>query len=336
MVPVIKAALWILSQLFRCLLVIRTGLFRIGLLRQHQLSRPVISVGNLTLGGVGKTPIVEFIAKALKDKGIKPAILLRGYMANNSSAQIHESDEATMLKAKLDIPVLVGKDRAQNAKMFLEHDAADVFLLDDGFQHRQLSRDLDIVAIDTTNPWGNGHLLPRGILREPKKVLSCADILILTKANLGRERIDGIKTDIIKINPKALVVEAIHHPVVFLDMRTGQEADLALVRGQKICTVCSIGAPNSFIKTLVDLEADIDGHFAFRDHHVYCDQDIERIVALCKKQGIASVVITEKDEVKIKDFIGMIPDDVRVLVLKVEISIISEEEAFLERIYHIL
>ncbi|MCK5081928.1 MAG: tetraacyldisaccharide 4'-kinase, partial [Candidatus Omnitrophica bacterium] len=217
-----------------------------------------------------------------------------------------------------------------------EKNVADVFLLDDGFQHWRLLRDIDIVAIDAMNPWGNGHLLPRGILRESKTALSRAHIFVLTKIDLGNERLVEIKSDLHAVNPKALIVEAIHKPVLFWELHSKTEFDLVTIRGQKVATVCSIGSPNSFIKTLVELEANIDEHFAFMDHHVYCAVDVERIVELCQKQGIATIVTTEKDAVKLGPFMSMFPDYISVLVLKIEISIVSGEDVFLERIYHIL
>ena len=335
-VPVVRGILWVLSQVYRFLLVIRAGCYKSGVLKCHRLSVPVVSVGNLTIGGVGKTPLVSFIAQAVKEKGSRPVILTRGYMATEALDQGQNSDEAAMLRVQLNIPVLAGVDRIKNARMFLETGGADVFLLDDGFQHWRLARAIDIVAVDATNPWGNGHFLPRGILRESKKALSRADIFVLTKSDLGRERLTGIRSDLTAVNPKALIVEAIHEPVGFSDLRLKSDLDLESIRGQKVATVCSIGSPNSFIKTLVELETDIDGHFAFMDHHIYCAKDIEDVVRLCQERGVATVMTTEKDAVKFGPFMSMLPDHIRVLALKIKISIVNGEDAFLERINRIL
>ena len=335
-VSVVKMVLWVLSWIYTFLIALRRILYKIGLFKQYQLPRPVISVGNLTVGGVGKTPLVGFITQALKEKGSQPVILMRGYMAKKKPNRGQSSDEAAMQRAKLDIPVLAGAGRVENAKMFLKKNTVDVFLLDDGFQHWRLSRDLDIVAIDATNPWGNGHVLPRGILREPKKTLSRADIFVLTKINLGRKRLAEIKTDLNMVNPKALIVESIHKPVGFSDLRSGAEFQTLSALGLKICAVCGIGSPDSFTKTLAELEADIGGHFAFMDHHTYCAEDIGSIVELCQRQEIKMIVTTEKDAVKLKPFMNMVPDDIRVLALKIEISIVNGEDVFLERIYRIL
>lgn len=335
-IPFVKAALWILSQIYWFLLALRRLFYRIGILKRHGLSLPVISVGNLTLGGVGKTPLIEYLVRILKENGFRPVVLTRGYMAKKAGHQAQGSDEAAMVEAKWHVPVLAGADRFKNAKKFMEKIPVDVFLLDDGFQHWRLGRDLDIVAIDATNPWGNGHLLPRGILREPKKALSRADIFVLTKIDLGNERLEDIRKDLAAINPKAPIVEAIHKPVLFSDLRSNDELDLASIQGERICTVCGVGSPNSFIKTLVELEADIDEHFAFLDHHVYSAADIQTMIHQCQKKGIAVLVTTEKDAVKLGAFLNLFPDSIRVLSLKIEIVIVSGEGEFLERINHLL
>lgn len=210
----VKPMLWVLSRIYLALIVLRKIFYKIGIFRCHRLSVPVISVGNLTMGGVGKTPLVEFIAQTLKKKEIRPVILMRGYMQGDTSGRSQNSDEATMLRSILaDIPVLIGADRVKNAKEFIKKNKADVFLLDDGFQHWRLSRDIDIVAIDTTDPWGNGDVLPRGILREPRTALGRADIFVLTKTDLAAKQLETLKTELRAIHPKALIVETVHKPV---------------------------------------------------------------------------------------------------------------------------
>ena len=335
-VPAIKALLWILSKIYLLILVLRRAAYQSGLFKSFKLPKPVISVGNLTMGGVGKTPLVGFLVKALKGNGSRPAVLMRGYMEQSQEGQAPQSDEAAMLETKWNVSVLAGADRVKNAQSFLQNNTADVFLLDDGFQHWRLSRDLDIVTIDATNPWGNGHVLPRGILREPKDALARADVFVLTKVDLGKEHLEEIKAELKRFNPKALVVEAIHKPVLFSDLRSGAESDFVSIRGHKICTVCGIGSPNSFIKTLVELEADIGEHFGFMDHHVYSIEDIRNIIEVCQSKGIETVVTTEKDAVKWKTFLNVFPEMIRVLSLKIEISIVHEEAEFLDRIYHLL
>lgn len=336
-VSVIKLILWVLSRVYGVIVALRKVFYKIGLRRRHRLPCPVISVGNLTVGGTGKTPLVELIARALKDENLRPVILTRGYMGEGGTARRYGSDEAEMLRNALaDVPVLTGADRLENARTYLERNTADVFLLDDGFQHWRLSRDMDIVVIDTTNPWGNGHLLPRGILREPRRALSRAQMFVLTKTDLGGEHLEKIKGDLRLINPRAPIVETVHEPASAADGCSGGAVDLSSLRGQKVCALCSIGAPDSFARTLANLGADIGARFAFMDHHRYGRGDIERVVASCEGQNIATVVTTEKDAVKLKSFFNVFPDHIRVVFLKIKIVIVGGEDAFFERIRRLL
>ena len=332
-----KGVLWVFSKIYLVLIVLRKFFYKIKIFKCHQLSVPVISVGNLTMGGVGKTPLIEYIAQVLKKKGIQPVILMRGYMEGNVDGRIQNSDEAIMLRNILaDIPVLVGADRVRNAKEFEKRNKVSIFLLDDGFQHWPLARTMDIVAIDVTNPWGNGHLLPRGILREPKSALGRVHIFVLTKTDLGAHEPEKLKADLKTINPSALIVETVHKPVLFSDIRSGKDLDLISVYGQRIFPVCGIGDPDSFVRTLKKLGVQIDEQFTFMDHHRYELSDVVRITKLCQDKSITTIVTTEKDAVKLRHFLNIFPDDIRILSLKIKIFIINKEGQFLERISDIL
>jgi tetraacyldisaccharide 4'-kinase len=336
-VSVLKGLLWVLSKVYGVLVALRRYLYKTGLLKRHRFLFPVISVGNLTMGGVGKTPLVEYIAQSLKEKGVQPVILMRGYMDRGFGRHGQNSDEAMMLRSILaDIPVLIGADRVKNAQAFLRKNKTDVFLLDDGFQHLRIVRDLDVVAIDTTNPWGNGQLLPRGILRESKEALERAHVFVLTKADLGEEQVAPLKSELQRINPSALIVESIHEPVILLDLRSGEEFDLKWVQAKKIAAVSGIGSPGSFVKILARRGAEIVQDFTFMDHHPYVPSDIDHIVKLCQDAGISTVVTTEKDAVKLKLFLDMVPGNFRILSLKIKISLTSGKEQFFERISRLL
>jgi len=333
----VKIVLWFLSLVYSFFVMLWTLFYNIGILKKYRLPTRVISIGNLTVGGVGKTPLVEFIAKVCQSKNIRAVILTRGYMGNRTVDGRRTSDEALMLEKELSgVPILVGSDRVQNARSYLKHNNADVFLLDDGFQHLKLSRDLDIVAIDATNPWGNGFLLPRGILREPKSALKRAQMFVLTKTDLGIKHLTEIKEELQLISPETLIIETIHQPVCFVDARSGETVDLELVREKRICAVSSIGSPDSFMQTLKKLGADIGKHFSFMDHHNYQREDVVSIGKTCLNLGITKIVTTEKDCVKLKHFFDVIPDQIRVLSLKIRIVITNGEEKFLERIANIL
>jgi len=265
------------------------------------------------------------------------AILTRGYMENQASDDIQKSDEALMLEKELSgVPILVGSNRIKNAQNYLQHNQADIFLLDDGFQHIQLSRDLDIVAIDTTNPWGNGFLLPRGILRESKKALKRAQMFILTKADFGKENIPGLRDELKRICPEAMIIETNHQPGCFTDIRSEESIPLDQFCGDKVCAVSSIGTPATFMQTLDTLGTEVEKHFSFIDHHAYTRADVDRISKSCIDLRIATLITTEKDSVKLKEFLNVIPKQISVLSLKIKIVITQGEEQFLERINNLL
>ena len=211
-------------------------------------------MGNITVGGTGKTPLVVKIAQIYKQNKLKPVILTRGYMGRGVAGNNKQSDEAAMMREILpDVPILSGADRIKNAEQFLKNNQADVFILDDGFQHWRLARDLDIVAIDATNPWGNGRLLPRGILREPLAALRRANLLILTKVDLGREQTGLIRKRLAAIGCAQQLIETVHRPARLMDLKTGMSRELETIAGQRVCAVCSLGAPAAFAATLTQL-----------------------------------------------------------------------------------
>ncbi len=311
-------------------------LYRMGLLRKYKCGRPVISVGNITMGGVGKTPLVVWVVQALKEKGLRSAVVTRGYMGEGHRAKNRESDEARMLERLLrDVPVLVGPDRVRNIKDFLTQSDADVFVLDDGFQHWRLARDLDIVALDATNPWGNGALIPRGTLREPRTALSRADVIVLTKTDLGGDNVERIKARLRRMRVEKIVVEAVHSPVALTGLRFGESQPLSLVQGRDVCLFCSLGDPRSFERTLKNLGARVKRVFEFPDHHSYTADDIRTINAYCSSEGVKALVTTEKDSVKLTSFLGLFGDTITLLSLRIEIKITQGRDAFLQRITHL-
>ena len=343
---ILKFFLWILSLIYLALVTAVVWLYRSGILKQHRLGRPVVSVGNITVGGTGKTPLVVKIAQIYKENKIKPVILTRGYMGRalrgiaRDPALCAQSDEAAMMREILrDVPVISGADRIKNARNFLKNNQADVFILDDGFQQWRLARDLDIVAIDTTNPFGNGCLLPRGILREPLAALRRADLLILTKVDLGREQMDLIRTRLAAIGCVQQLIETVHRPVRLMDLKTGRSRELEIIAGQRVCAVCSLGAPAAFAATLTQLGAKIQKAFNFADHYVYNALDIRGILEYCHRNQIKILVTTQKDAVKLADLKDefLKARDVQFFSLHVELTVCdgAGENAFFKRILDI-
>ena len=299
--------------------------YRIKLLKQKKLPKPVISIGNITLGGVGKTPLVMLIAQYLKKKGLKPAILTRGYMGEGAKAA---SDEAQLLK-ELGVPVIVGRNRFEAAQEALKKENIDVFLLDDGFQHWCLARDLDIVLIDAAKPFGNGCLFPRGILREPLSALKRAGVFVLTKTDFSCD-IETMRKQLKAINPSAPIIETIHAPVRLKDLKENKTVELPFLQNKNVVAVSGIGDPASFDHLLKHLGAKVSKHFSFLDHHNYKANDVARIAEFAKKENIEICLTTDKDAVKLKKFIS--ESDLCYLSLQIKIEIVKGEDEFFRRI----
>lgn len=327
-----KILLLVLSWVYFLLAKLNHLLYKTSLKKSFKLEKPVISVGNITWGGTGKTPLVAFLAKELKSKGKKPVILTRGYMQKKDE----DSDEAVMLKEELGIPVLVGSKRAMNAIEFLRENEADIFILDDGFQHFAAKRDLDILVVDSTNPWGNGHLIPRGILRESKKESRRSDIVLLTKTDAEISEHEALKDYFSNEDRNKLVVETAHVPTKVIDLASREEKSLDSIKGKEVLCLCSIGDPYGFIRSLTNCGCRVKEKLSFMDHHVYSAQDIRNISRVCAEQNIKTIVTTQKDAVKLREFISEFNKDIEVLSLKAEVSITTNKELFLERINYLL
>ncbi len=322
----------------------RALLYKVNILKRRSIPKPVISVGNISLGGTGKTPLVEYISHHLHKSGFEVAILSRGYKVpvrlgkrELSQDDLHMRDEAMMLKENLPgVDVLVGAKRYENAISHLRNKDTDVFILDDGFQHWPLYRDLDIVAIDTTHPWGNGFLIPRGFLRESLKALIRADMFVLTKADHGRSNIPAIREVIDQYSPGKPIYESVHVPLALINLRTREELPCKSLEGIRTCSFCGIGYPNSFTKTLEQIGVINIRNFVFIDHHVYNQADVEKIETYRRRNGIKFVLTTQKDAVKLNDFMGVFAADAEVFAVQVGIDFIKGKEDFLGKVHSLL
>ena len=258
---------------------------------------PVISIGNVTVGGTGKTPMVEWVVRQLLDGGKRPTIISRGYGAKAGEA----NDEARELAQKLpDVPHIQNPDRVAAAREAIERLDCDCLVLDDAFQHRRIARDLDLVLLDATEPFGYGHLLPRGLLRESLAGLRRADAVILTRADAcDNEARDEIWRTVEKYLPQAVRIEAAHAPANLL-AADGTRLPLDELHGQRIAAFCGIGNPAAFRATLEECGAEIVDFLAFPDH---CTYDENYIAALTKWiDGLTDVdhlICTHKDLVKV-------------------------------------
>lgn len=304
--------------------------------RPCRLNCKVIGIGNITLGGTGKTSLVEYIARYLKQQGHKVVVISRGYKrvtrhkAQGTSAK-DMGDEPFMLSRKLgDIPVIVDADRIRAIDEAIKDYSCDTVILDDAFQQWGIIKDLEIVTIDATNPFGNRYLIPRGILREPRTSLKRADIFMLTKTNLA-ESIQELKNYLTKVNPAAAIFESVHKPVGFY--ASGKPDELLnpqALEGKPAAIFSGIGDPDSFGNLLFNLGVKICLNFEFPDHHCYRQDELDRIFKNAKEKGISTVITTEKDAVRISD-LRLPTGDGQLFVLCIAIEI-EDEQRFHNRL----
>ncbi len=344
--------LW-LSQLYRLGVHIRLFLWRTRIFRDHTLGCQVVSIGNLTVGGTGKTPVVEIFARALQQKGRRVAILSRGYkstprplwqrvleklpgfedqfppkVVSDGKSLLLDSaqagDEPYMLASNLkEVVVLVDKNRVRAGRYAIRKFGCDTLLLDDGFQYLALKSRLDICLIDRNNPFGNHYLLPRGTLRESISHLQRADYIFITKSSeLGAKR---LRKAIRQFNEQAEVIECAHEPLYLQDVFTGDRHKLKLLDGLPVASISGIAAPESFEDGLGALGAKVIYTKRYADHHRYSQQEILNMINRSVKRGAKAILTTEKDAVR---FPKIDRRDLPIYYLRVEIKIIAGAKDF--------
>jgi len=284
----------------------RNAAYDAGLLPSHAASIPVVSIGNLTLGGTGKTPLVAWVVRQLTHRGHRPAVVSRGYAARPGELSDEAAELAVVVPGTMHV---ADRDRVAGVRAAAAG-AATMAVLDDGFQHRRLRRDLDIVAIDATDPFGCGHLFPRGLLREPLQSIHRAAAVVLTRAtSVDAHRRAAIRTTLAAAaggGPPPAWMEAEHRPVG-LRTAAGVTEPLSLLAGRRVAAFAGIGNPAAFRSTLAALGADIAAFTSFPDHHAYPTADLDRLAARTPA-GVDMVVTTLKDLVKIaRPTLGGVP-----------------------------
>lgn len=313
---IVRAILHIASWFYAMALGLIKFSYRSKLLRAQKPACKVISIGNISLGGTGKTPTACMFANMLKDQKRKVAVLTRGY----------GEDEWKMLKDTLSgMPVVVGPDRVRNSNYAISKFGVDTIILDDGFQHWRIKRDLDVVLIDSSNPFGNGYLFPRGVLREAPTALKRADVAMLTKVDMEKSDLEQLKKQLNSIAPDLPILESVHNPKYLYRLLDKKTLELSEIKAKPIACLSSIVNTEYFEFLLNGLGSKIKMRFHYPDHYRYRSKDIDYIVNECKKSNIETIVTTEKDAYKLKTYNSKFKD-LNVLVLHVELKVTKGEE----------
>ncbi|MEN7973294.1 MAG: tetraacyldisaccharide 4'-kinase [Verrucomicrobiota bacterium] len=356
----LRGALRTLSMIFAVVVQVRLWLYKHRIIRPNTLGCQVISVGNLTVGGTGKTPVVEVFARNLQQQGRKVAILSRGYKSKElpflqkmtqriTTGKIETpprvvsdgkrllldswtaGDEPYMLASNLpEVAVVVDKDRVKAGKYAIKELGCDTLILDDGFQYLTLGHRLDIALVDRTNPFGGGYLLPRGLLREPMRNIKRAGFIFITKCAEGGA--PELKEQLRRLNPHAEISECRHAAKYLKDVFGETTYDLDKLKGMKIAAVSAIAVPESFENALRAFGAEIVYARRFSDHHRFSQQEIINTINRSIKRGADAILTTEKDAVR---FPFVDRRDIPVIYMRVEIEMLSGEEEFMDWISRI-
>lgn len=351
----LRGMLHFLSLIYQNIVQLRLHLFQKRYLRAQSLGCPVISVGNLTVGGTGKTPVVEMLARELTRQGRKVAILTRGYksvpkpllrrlgdklfrnkavfaprIVSDGKTLLLDSriagDEPFMLANNLrGVVVLVDRDRVKSGYYAIQHFGCDTLLLDDGFQYLRLRHSYEIALVDRQAPFGNRFILPRGTLREPKENLSRATHIFVTKSLPQTD--ETLVKEIRQYNRTADIIECAHRPVHFRNLISGEIHPLDFVAGKRAASLCGIAVPESFEDALRGLGADLEMTESFTDHHRFSHKEIDSFLRRCGRRGIEMILTTEKDAVRIPRILDA---EVPMYYLRVEIEILRGQKEWQE------
>lgn len=331
------AVLYPISILYGLVVRLRLLLYKAGIFKTKKLPCPVISVGNITVGGTGKTPVAIFIAGLLSAQGKKVAVLSRGYGRSTGGIAVVSDGEKILLDPKeagdephlmatrlKGSPVVVGTDRFKAGLFIIERFAPDVIILDDGFQHIALHRNVNILLVDSKEGLGNGYLIPRGVLREPASGAGRAGIVLIKGKGVTQPHM-GMGLD-----QKTPVFDFTYKPQCLVDLRSGNKTPLELIRGKDVVAVSGIAAPESFAETLKELDARTAKALIYPDHHDYTEKDLQDIASACPPNGI--IVTTEKDGVKLKRFASK---DIPLYALSISVSM-DDPDGFVKALARLL
>ncbi len=324
----LRGVLFLFSLIYGLIVVALAGFYK---LRPARLNCKVISIGNITLGGTGKTSLVEYLAVKLSEKGNKVAVLSRGYKRDKKLPGLEGiGDEPAMLQKKLpQVPVIVDKDRLKASARAIQEHAVDTLILDDGLQQWRIHKDLEITTIDAQNPFGNSRLLPAGFLREPLPALSRSDVFVLTQVDTHQDT-TSLTHKLKRLNPRALIVESRHKPEGFSNLSNPDEIlSVDIFKDKSVVAFSGIGNPQAFENTLKSLGITIREALRFADHHDYAQADLNAIIKCARERKIGLIITTEKDAVKIA---RLEIQGVRIFSLNIKLSITKNETEFDRRL----
>jgi len=347
----LRSFLSMFSKVYGGSVKLRRNFYKKAVFQSKRLPCPIISIGNITVGGTGKTPMTIYVAQVVKQLGYKVAIISRGYKGKSErvggivsdgrvllmTPEIAGDEPYMMAKRLKDVPVIVGKNRFKAGWLAVRKFNPDVIVLDDGFQHLKLQRDLDLVLLDCRKPFGNGHLLPRGVMREPVSALLCADAIILTKSDtVNNNETSSLPKKLRSYERKKPVYRTFHHPFVYKTVKEEKSLfensiqgvlrlNLASIRGRTVFAFSGLADNHNFQQTVKSLKCNVSGFMEFSDHHPYSDRDLKDISAAAKRSMSECIVTTEKDYVRIAHKIDW-PDDL--FVIGIEIDFGADEKRF--------
>jgi tetraacyldisaccharide 4'-kinase len=323
-----------LSAGFRFGVALRQAGYQHGWFKTRRLARPVVSVGNLTVGGTGKTPLVACVAKILLRRGWKPSILTRGYgrktkeemivvppaAGRHADAQEIGDEPALLARMLPDVPLVMCADRFRGGQVAQERFQVDAHILDDGFQHWRLARDVDLLGLDATQTISDWRLLPAGRQREPLSAIRRAQIVVLTRTDSANPQ--SLEELVLKIHPAAKVFRSRTELVGWTDILSGEAIPIDGICAQKVAAFCAIGNPQAFFADVRRWGFKLAVEDAFPDHHVYTDGEIQRLVAGARRNGATALLTTQKDAVKFsRDWAPQLP----ILACRIEAQIMDAE-----------
>jgi len=339
------------SKVYGGAVKLRRIFYKKAVLKSKGLPCPIISIGNITVGGTGKTPMTIYVAQVVKQLGYKVAIISRGYKGKAEKVggivsdgrvllmtpEIAGDEPYMMAKRLKDVPVIVGKNRFKAGRLAIRKFDPDIIVLDDGFQHLKLQRDLDLVLLDYRKPFGNGHLLPRGVMREPASALFCANAIILTRSDTVNDyEMSSSLKKLRSYERNKLVYRTFHHPFVYkiingekkifeTNMQEALRQNSDCIKGRTVFAFSGLADNHSFQQTVKSFKCNLSGFMEFSDHHQYSERDLDEILSAAKKSMSECIITTEKDYVRIAHKIDWSDD---LFVIGIEIDFGADKKRF--------